>query len=159
MGGLARISFFVNATNKSQLLASLDAIQEAVHAAYARTDLDAYAQYLAPELRYVLPNGRTQSRDELLVSLRDQFARLVRFESAFQRESTTVTEESVILVGEQTASLATRIFVIGEVRWRIQRHGRYTWRRATIVPWVLTEVVLSRESVTREGLGLARSPR
>ena len=145
----------MNTTNQQLLLESLDA----VHAAYARTDLLSYAQYLAPELRYVLPNGKTQSREQLLSSVQHQFGRLVRFHSAFQRESTTVTGDSVILVGEQVASFATRIFGVCEIRWRIVRHGRYTWRRDATVSWVLADVILDRESITRDGFGRARSQR
>jgi hypothetical protein len=134
---------------------TLDAVHLTVRDAFARADLADYARYLAPDLRYIDPRGRVQSRDELLESLRRQFARLVSFRSTFARETLHVSGEDVIESGVQEAGIALRVFALFEVRWEVRRRGRYTWRRTTGVLWQLREALLETEDIRRDGFGLA----
>jgi hypothetical protein len=134
---------------------SLDAVHLKVRDAFARADLADYARYLAPDLRYVDPRGRVQTRDQVLRSVRIQFARLVNFRSSFARESLRVNGEDVVEYGVQQAAIALRVFVLFEIRWQVIRRGRYTWRRSPEVTWQLREAFLDMESIRRDGVGLA----
>ena len=125
-----------------------------VRDAFARADLADYGRYLASELRYVDPRGRVQTRDQLLRSVGVQFARLVSFDSAFARETLLMDGAEAVESGTQKAAISLRIFVWFEVRWQITRRGRYTWRRATEVPWQLREAILETENMRRAGVGL-----
>jgi ketosteroid isomerase-like protein len=114
---------------------SLDAVHVAVREAFARADLPAYAQYLAPDLRYVDPRGRVQSREQLLAEVQRQFDRLVTFQSEFTRESLVEVGDDIIETGVHDAAIALRIFIFFEVRWQVSRRGRYTWRRPNQGKW------------------------
>ncbi len=138
---------------------SLDAVHVAVREAFARADLPAYAQYLAPDLRYVDPQGRVQSREQLLAEVQRQFDRLVTFRSEFTRESLVEAGGDIIETGVHDAAIALRIYIFFEVRWQVSRRGRYTWRRTSQGNWQLGEAILFSETVRRDGLGLAgRAP-
>lgn len=138
---------------------SLDAVHVAVREAFARADLPAYAQYLAPDLRYVDPRGRVQSREQLLAEVQRQFDRLVTFRSEFTRESLVEAGDDIIETGVHDAAIALRIFIFFEVRWQVSRRGRYTWHRTSQGKWQLGEAILFSETIRREGLGLAgRAP-
>ena len=134
---------------------SLDAVHLDIRDAFSRRDLMAYARHLAPDLSYVNARGRVQGRERLLRSVRRTFARLVSFASDFARESLVVENADAVETGAQRASIALRVFAVLEVRWRVTRHGRYTWRRDAETGWVLRHVVLDREQIRREGIGLA----
>jgi hypothetical protein len=138
---------------------SLDAVHVAMREAFARAYLPTYAEYLAPDLRYVDAGGRVHSRERLLSDVQRQFERLVSFRSQFTRESWVVDGEAVIETGAQDAAIALRIFGFFEVRWQITRRGHYTWRRTSGGRWHLSEVVLLSETIRRDGLGLARPAR
>jgi hypothetical protein len=135
---------------------SLDAIHLKVRDAFAHADLNEYGRYLASDLRYVDPRGRVQSRAQLLKSVGAQFARLVSFRNAFARDSLLMNGEDVVESGVQEAEIAIRAFALFEVRWRVERRGRYTWRRVPDVPWQLREVIIETESIRRDGIGWAR---
>jgi hypothetical protein len=138
---------------------TLDAVHSRVRDAFARADLADYGRYVSSELRYVDARGRVQTREQLLRSVRVQLARLVGFHSAFSRETLLVNGEDAVEHGTQEAALSLRVFVWFEVRWQVTRRGRYTWRRATDVPWQLREAVLETEDIRRAGWGLAgRAP-
>jgi len=134
---------------------ALDATHLKVRDAFARADLADYGRYLASELRYVDARGRVQTRDQLLKSVGVQFARLVSFHSAFSRETLLMSGEDAVERGTQEATISLRVFAWFEVRWRVTRRGRYTWRRATEVPWQLREAVLDTEDICRDGFGVA----
>jgi hypothetical protein len=135
---------------------SLDAVHLKVRDAFARRDLADYGRYLAPDLRYVEPHGRVQTRAQLLKSVSVQLARLVSFESTFARDTLLMSGEDVIETGVQEAAIALRVFALFEIRWQVTRGGRYTWRRAAGVTWQLREVVLEAEDMRRDGIGWAR---
>lgn len=138
---------------------SLDLVHLHVRDSFKQRDLVRYARYLAADVTFVDPNGRVQDREELLRSLRRQFARLVSFDSHFDRESLVVDAGDAVETGTQTAAIALRIFLLLEVRWRITRHGRYTWRRDPVSGWALRHVLLDRNQFRRESIGLAgRAP-
>jgi hypothetical protein len=134
---------------------SLETVHLKVRDAFARADLADYGRYLAPDLRYVDPRGRVQTREQLLKSLGVQFARLVSFRSTFARETLLMSGEDTVESGIQEAAIALRMFALFEVRWQVTRRGRYTWRRATGVLWQLREAVLESENIRRDGIGLA----
>jgi uncharacterized protein DUF4440 len=134
---------------------ALDAVHVKVRDAFARADLADYGRYLAPDLRYVDARGRVQTREQLLRSVGVQFARLVSFDSAFTRETLLMNGEDAVESGTQEAAISLRLFVWFEVRWKVARRGRYTWRRATDVAWQLREAVLETEDIRRAGFGLA----
>lgn len=142
------------APSAPDLPSSLDAVHLRVRDAFRRRDLAAYAQHLAEDLTYVDAKARVLSRKGLLDSLRIQFARLVSFDSRFDRESLALDDGEAVELGTQSASIALRILLVLEVRWRVTRHGRYTWRRDAAAGWVLRHVVLDHESIRREGYGL-----
>jgi len=135
---------------------ALDSVHLKVRDAFARADLADYGRYLASELRYVDPRGRVQTREQLLRSVGMQLARLVSFHSAFSRETLLMNGEEAVELGTQEAAISLRVFAWFEVRWQVTRRGRYTWRRATEVPWQLREAVLETEDIRRAGFGLAR---
>jgi ketosteroid isomerase-like protein len=139
----------------ADLPGSLDVVHLHVREAFKQRDLAVYARYLADDLTFIDPNGRVQNRQGLLRSLQRQFARLVSFDSRFDRESLAVEAGDAVETGTQTAAIALRIFLVLEVRWRISRHGRYTWRRDPEAGWALRHVLLDRDQVRREGIGLA----
>lgn len=134
---------------------SLDTVHLKVRDAFARGDLADYGRYLAPDLRYVDPLGRVQTREQLLQSVGVQFARLVSFSSTFARETLLMNGEDVIESGVQEAAIALRVFALFEIRWQVTRRGWYSWRRAPGVLWQLREVVLEAEDTRRDGIGLA----
>jgi hypothetical protein len=134
---------------------SLDAVHLDIRDAFGRRDLTAYARHLARDLVYIDARGRAQDRERLLRSVRRQFARLVSFASDFARESLVIEGADAVETGVQSASIALRVFAVLEVRWRVTRHGRYTWRRDAETGWVLCRVVLDREQIRRDGIGLA----
>jgi hypothetical protein len=143
----------------ADLPGSLDAVHNAVRDAFARADLCGYGQYLAPDLRYVDSRGRVQSHERLLADVQQQFERFVSFRTRFIRESLVADGENIVETGVQDAAIALRIFAVFEVRWRISRRGRYTWRRASEGSWQLSEAILFSESIRRDGLGWARRAR
>jgi hypothetical protein len=134
---------------------SLDAVHLRIRDAFSRRDLAAYGRHVAEDLTYVDPRGRVQNRPQLLRSVRRQLARLVSFSSHFERESLILENADAVETGTQTAAIAIRVFAVFEVRWRVTRHGRYTWRRDTEAAWVLRHVLLDQEQVRRDGVGLA----
>ena len=134
---------------------SLDTVHLQVREAFRQRDLAAYSRYLAEDLVYVDPNGRVQNRQAVLSSVRRQFARLVRFQSHFERESLAIEGANAIEIGAQSAAIAIRVFLVLEVRWRVTRRGRYTWRRDEAAGWVLSDVRLDHEQMRRDGIGLA----
>ena len=134
---------------------SLDAVHVRVREAFKQRDLKAYAQYLAEDLTYIDPKTRVQNRQDLLRSVRRQFARLLSFYSHFDRESLSVEGSDAVETGTQTAAIALRVFLVLEVRWRVTRHGRYTWRRDPAAGWSLHHVLLDQERFRRDGIGLA----
>lgn len=133
---------------------SLDAVHLRVREAFRRRDLAAYARHLAEDLTYVDAKARAQNRRGLLDSLQTQFARLVSFDSHFDRESLVLEDGDAVETGTQTSAIALRVFLVLEVRWRVTRHGRYTWRRDAAVGWALRHVVLDHEQIRRDGIGL-----
>jgi hypothetical protein len=141
---------------RADLPQSLDAVHLEVRQAFARADLAGYARYLAPDLRYIDTRGRVQTREELLASLRRQFARLVRFRSSFARETLVASGEDVTECGVQDGNIALRLFGLFEIRFVVRRRGRFTWRRAPEGHWQLREARLETEAIHRDGFGLAR---
>jgi hypothetical protein len=134
---------------------SLDVVHRHVREAFQQRDLARYARYLAADLRFSDTGGRVQDRGGLLRSLRGQFARLVSFDSRFDRESLAMEGDDAVETGTQTAEIALRVLLIFAVRWRITRHGRYTWRRDPAAGWALRQVQVDRDEIRREGIGLA----
>lgn len=137
------------------LPSSLDAVHRRVREAFRHRDLAAYARHLAEDLTYVDAKARVQNRRALLDSLQMQFARLVSFGSRFDRESLVLEDGDVVETGTQISAIALRVLFVLEVRWRVTRHGRYTWHRNAAVGWVLRHVMLDHEQIRREGVGLA----
>jgi ketosteroid isomerase-like protein len=134
---------------------SLDRVHLRVREAFQRQDFAGYASYLAPDLTYVMPSGRRQSRDQVLRSVREQFGRLLAFESAFERTSLIVSDGAAVEVGTQRATITLRFFGVLAIRWLVQRRGHYTWRRAA-GGWQLFAVELTEERVRRDSIGWAR---
>ena len=139
----------------SDLSSSLDAVHLRIRDAFRQRDLVTYSRHLAEDLVYVDPKARAKNRQGLLRSLRRQFARLVSFYSHFDRESLGLENGEAVETGTQTAAIALRVLFVLEVRWRVTRHGRYTWRRDAVVGWVLRHVLLDHEQIRRDGIGLA----
>ena len=108
----------------------------------------------AQDLAFHQADGRVLSREKLSRSVARQFARLVSFDSGFDRQTARVTGRDVTESGTQTAWIALRVFAIFAVRWKVERQGPYTWTRAGSA-WLLREVRIEHERVTRLGFGLA----
>ena len=137
---------------------SLDRVHLRVREAFQRRDLAGYASYVAPDLTYVMPSGRRQSRDQVLRSVRQQFGRLLAFESTFERTSLVLSDGAAVEVGTQRATITLRLLGVLAITWLVQRRGRYTWRRAP-VGWQLFAVELTEEQVRRDSFGWARQRR
>jgi hypothetical protein len=108
----------------------------------------------ATDLTFRQANGRVLSRDGLARSIARQFARLVAFDSRFDRRTAIVTGTELTESGTQTAWIALRVFVFFAVAWRVERQGQYTWARVG-PEWLLRNVNIEKERVTRAGFGLA----
>ena len=134
---------------------SLDRVHLRVREAFQRRDLADYASYVAPDLMYVMPDGRRQSRDQVVRSVHQQFRRLLAFESTFERTSLVISNGAAVEVGTQRATITLRVFGVLALTWLVQRQGRYTWRRAA-VGWQLFAVELTEERVRRDSFGWAR---
>ena len=93
----------------------------------------------ALDLTYRQADGRLVSREEVARSIAHQFARLVAFDSGFDREAASATGADLAASGTQTASIALRVFAVFAVRWKVERRGQYTWAR--VGPnWLLRNV-------------------
>jgi hypothetical protein len=136
------------------LLGEIDAVHVRVREAFRRRDLSAYMATFALDLTYRQADGRLVSREEVARSIAHQFARLVAFDSGFDREAASATGADLTESGTQTASIALRVFAVFAVRWKVERRGQYTWAR--VGPnWLLRNVRIDQERVTRAGFGLA----
>jgi len=138
----------------AEWLAEIDAVHREVREAFRRKDLSAYMDRIAPDLDFRRPNGARLQRAELARDVAKQFERLVAFDSQFDREFASVAGNDLIETGTQRAWIALRVFFIFAITWEVERHGAYTWTRAT-AGWRLREVRLDREKISRAGFGLA----
>lgn len=137
-----------------QLLAEIDAVHVRVRESFQRRDVSAYMATFATDLTFRQANGRVLSRDGLARSIAHQFARLVAFNSRFDRRTASVSGTELTESGTQTAWIALRVFVFFAVTWRVERQGQYTWARVG-PDWVLRTVNIEKERVMRAGFGLA----
>jgi hypothetical protein len=137
-----------------RLIAEIDIVHVRVRESFRRRDLAAYMATFAPDLTYRQADGRLLSREALARSIARQFRRLVAFDSGFERQGARVAGAELTESGTQTAWIALRVFAVFAIRWKIERTGQYTWVRAG-AGWLLRNVTIEHERVTRAGLGLA----
>lgn len=137
------------------LLTEIDAAHERMREAFRRCDTTTYAAFLAPEFTWHDSDGQARTAEEITRDVQRQFARLVDFDTRFERAGSSLDGLCVTETGRQVARIALRVFLLFAVRWNVERTGSYTWKRGP-EGWRLLSVRLRSEQTRFGGVGVAR---
>ena len=123
-----------------EIVAELDALHKVARRAFSERDIEAYRALFAEDLCYVQSNGTAIDREQLMRDVSQQLTRFRSVDTAYNRESLTMNDDgSVTQVLEQTARCSLRVFILFTKTWKLNRRGKYTYRK-TELGWRITEV-------------------
>jgi hypothetical protein len=137
-------------TGPETVAAELDERHRAANLAYATRDLAAYRALFSPTLAYRRADGTVIDRDRLMRDVAAQFSRLHRATSSFVRETLDVADDEVTETLAQIAYGDATAFGLIHRRWKVDRHGAYTWTKRNGV-WTIERVHITSETMTPEG--------
>lgn len=134
-------------TDLDAIGAELDGIHAAGRRAYLTRDLEGYRALFTDDLRYVQPNGKPIGVARLMRDVAKQLSRFKTVDSESERESLTVNDDgTVTVVALQKASYSVSVFFFFTKTWKIERRGKYTYRR-TRTGWRIADVEVLSETV------------
>ena len=125
----------------------LDAVHAAARKAFCARDIDGYGAVFTDDLRYVQPNGKPIGLPQLMRDVGKQLSQFKAVDSEFERESLTMNDDGTVTqVVRQNATYSVSVFLIFTKTWKIERRGRYTFRR-TATGWRISDVEVLSEAV------------
>jgi hypothetical protein len=125
----------------------LDAIHNTARQAFRARDLDAYRELFTDDLRYIQPDGVAIGREQLMGDVGKQLAQFKAVDSDVTRESIAMNDDGTVTqILRQNGVYTVSVFFIFTKTWKIQRHGRYTYRM-TDNGWRICHVEVLSEAV------------
>ena len=107
----------------------LDSAHQSAQAHFRNRDVSAYIDMFAPDLVYKQANGAEIGREQLRRDVAAQLSRMVSSDSSYTRESLCLEGDDAVEHLLQTASATVRVFGVFRRSWKVQRSGRYFWRK------------------------------
>jgi len=142
--------------DSTSIAEELDAMHHRAMDHYRQTNLGAYRQLFAPDLKYRQMNGTEIDRDQLARDVRAQFSRVTSADSSYTRESLSIESERATEQVVEVASTTIRVFVFFRRTWQVRRTGRYTWVKGAD-GWKIHRVAVLNEHITARSGPLSAS--
>lgn len=139
------------------VLREIDVAHRCMRDAFRHCDSTGYAAFLSPDFTWHDSDGQAHSAEAITRDVQRQFARLVDFDTQFERAESTLDGLCVTETGRQVAQIALRVFLVFAVRWDVERTGSYTWKRGP-EGWRLQGVRLRSEQTRFGGVRFAGLP-
>jgi hypothetical protein len=134
-------------SNLDLIAKELDSLHAVARQAYRSRDINAYRALFTEDLRYVQANGKEIGLSQLMRDVARQLAQHKSADSEMVRESISKNgDDSVTQVVRQNATYSVSVFFFFSRNWRVDRLGRYTYRK-TEGGWRICEVVVLEETV------------
>ena len=136
-----------NKLDVNSIANELDAVHAAARQAFLERDINAYREFFTDNLRYVQPNGKTISRSQLMRDVGKQISQYKAVDSEMTRESIVINHDGTVTqVVHQKVVYSISVFFFFTKTWKIERHGKYTFRQ-TDQGWRICDVEVLAESV------------
>lgn len=134
--------------NLTSIASELDAAHAAARQAFRARDLDAYREFFTDDLRYVQPDGTAIGRAQLMRDVGKQLAQYKAVDSEMTRESIAMNNDGTVTqLARQNGTYSVSVFFIFTKAWRIERQGKYTYRK-TDSGWRICDVEVQAETVS-----------
>jgi ketosteroid isomerase-like protein len=136
--------------NLSEIASQLDDVHANARRAFINRDIDSYRSFFTDDLRYIQPNGKPIDKRQLMRDVSKQLAQFKSVDYEFVRETIAMNEDGTVTqVGSQNGTYSVSIFFFFTKTWKINRRGRYRFRK-TDEGWRICEVEVLVETVKSE---------